>query len=134
MGENREGGDRDLCRGSLWSFIWIGRVNFFFQLYNSLRVLAYSIISFHCFLSCVLFFQLLTPIFVKSFLTSSGRINVSKNCVRMATGVSEILPGYRRNVRMQLYTNTSRLGFSLRPVGLVLDASPQKLFHTPQYD
>jgi len=51
----------------------------------------------------------------------------------MAIGVSEILSEYRRNVSMQLHTNMSRLGFSVRPVGLVLDASPQKLFHTPQY-
>ena len=42
---------------------------FFFQLYNSLWVLASSIIPFHCFLSCVLCFRLVTPIFLKSFLT-----------------------------------------------------------------
>ena len=47
---------------------------FFFQLYNSLWVLACSIIPFHCFLSCVLCFQLLTPIFLRSFLTSSSHL------------------------------------------------------------
>ena len=49
---------------------------FFFQLYNSLWVLACSIISFHCFLSCVLCFQLLTPIFLKSFLISSSHLTL----------------------------------------------------------
>ena len=49
---------------------------FFFQLYNSLWVLACSIISFHCFLSCVLCFQLVTPIFLKSFLTSSSHLTL----------------------------------------------------------
>ena len=48
--------------------------HFFFQLYNSLWVLACSIISFHFFLSCVLCFQLVTPIFLKSFLTSSSHL------------------------------------------------------------
>ena len=50
--------------------------SFFFQLYNSLWVLACSIISFHCFLSCVLCFQLVTPIFLKSFLTSSSHLTL----------------------------------------------------------
>ena len=50
------------------------------QLYNSLWVLACSIISFHCFLSCTLCFQFFTPIFLKyifSFLffdTRFGRL------------------------------------------------------------
>jgi len=46
------------------------------QLYNSLWVLACSIISFHFFLSCVVRFQLFTPIFLKSFLTSSSHLNL----------------------------------------------------------
>jgi len=46
------------------------------QLYNSLWVLACSIISFHCFLSCVLCFQLVIPIFLKSFLTSSTHLTL----------------------------------------------------------
>ena len=49
---------------------------FFFQLYNSLWVLACSIIPFHFFLSCVLCFQLVTPIFLKSFLTSSSHLTL----------------------------------------------------------
>jgi hypothetical protein len=49
---------------------------FFFQLYNSLWVLICSIIPFHCFLSCVLCFQLLTPIFLRSFLTSSSHLTL----------------------------------------------------------
>ena len=49
---------------------------FFFQLYNSLWVLTCSVISFHCFLSCVLCFQLVTPIFLKSFLTSSSHLTL----------------------------------------------------------
>jgi len=48
----------------------------FYQLYNSLWVLACSIISFHCFHSCVLCFQLVTPIFLKSFLTSSSHLTL----------------------------------------------------------
>ena len=51
-------------------------VFFFFQLYNSLWVLACSVIPFHFFLSCVLCFQLLTPIFLKSFLTSSSHLTL----------------------------------------------------------
>ena len=85
MGEDCEGGDRDLCRGSVLSFIW------------------------------------------------TYRVNVTKNYVKMVVGVSEILSGYRRNVSAQRCANTSRLGLSLRPVGLVLDASAQKLLHAPQY-
>jgi hypothetical protein len=38
--------------------------------------LACSIISFHFFLSCVVCFQLLTPIFLKSFLTSSSYLTL----------------------------------------------------------
>ena len=49
---------------------------FFFQLYNCLWVLACSVISFHCFLSCVLCFQLVIPIFLKSFLTSSSHLTL----------------------------------------------------------
>ena len=49
---------------------------FFFQLYNSLWVLASSIISFHFFLSYVVCFQLFTPIFLKSFLTSSSHLTL----------------------------------------------------------
>jgi len=49
---------------------------FFFQLYNSLWVLTCSIISFHFFLSCVVCFQLFTPIFFKSFLTSSSHLTL----------------------------------------------------------
>jgi len=49
---------------------------FFFQLYNSLWVLACSIISFHFYLSCVLCFQLFTPIFLKPFLTSSSHLTL----------------------------------------------------------
>jgi uncharacterized membrane protein YkgB len=45
------------------------------QLYNSLWVLACSIISFHCFLSCTLCFKLFTPIFLRSFLASSSHLN-----------------------------------------------------------
>ena len=57
---------------SFWTLVFF----FFFQLYNSLWVLACSIISFHCFLSCVLCFQLVTPIFLKSFLTSSSHLTL----------------------------------------------------------
>ena len=57
-------------------FIQYSIIFFFFQLYNSLWVLACSIISFHCFLSCVLCFQLVTPIFLKSFLTSSSQLTL----------------------------------------------------------
>ena len=39
------------------------------QLYNSLWVLACSIISFHC-------FQFFTPIFLRSFFTSSSHLNL----------------------------------------------------------
>ena len=46
------------------------------QLYNSLWVLACSIISFHCFLSCVICFQSFTPIFLKKFLTSSSHLTL----------------------------------------------------------
>jgi hypothetical protein len=46
------------------------------QLYNSLWVLACSIISFHCFLSCTLCFQFFTPIFLRSFLASSSHLNL----------------------------------------------------------
>ena len=49
---------------------------FFFQLYNSLWVLACSFISFYCLLSCVLFFQLVTSICLKSFLTSSSHLTL----------------------------------------------------------
>ena len=49
---------------------------FFFQPYNSLWVLACWIISFQWFLSCVLCFRLVTPIFLKSFLTSSSHISL----------------------------------------------------------
>ena len=42
-------------------YTWNKKFFFFFQLYSSLWVLACSIISFHCFLSCVLCFQLVTP-------------------------------------------------------------------------
>ena len=51
-------------------------VHILLQLYNSLWVLACSIISFHFFLSCVLCFQLFTPIFLKSFLTSSYHLTL----------------------------------------------------------
>jgi len=43
------------------------------QLYSSF--LASSVISFHCFLSCALCFQFFTPIFLRSFLTSSSHLN-----------------------------------------------------------
>jgi len=46
------------------------------QLYNSLWVSACSIISFHFFLSCVVCFQLFTPIFLKSYLTSSSHLTL----------------------------------------------------------
>ena len=46
------------------------------QLYNSLWVLACSIIPLHGFLSCALCFQLFTPIFLKSSLTSSTQLNL----------------------------------------------------------
>ena len=46
------------------------------QLYNSLWVLACSVISFHFFLSCILCFQLFTPIFLKSLLTSSSHLTL----------------------------------------------------------
>ena len=55
---------------------WAAERFFFFQLYNSLWVLACSIIPFHCFLFWVLCFQLLTPIFLKSFLTSSSHLTL----------------------------------------------------------
>jgi hypothetical protein len=48
----------------------------FLQLYNSLWVLACWIISFHCFLSCTLCFQFFTPIFLRSFLSSSSHLNL----------------------------------------------------------
>ena len=44
------------------------------QLYSSF--LASSVISFHCFLSCALCFQFFTPIFLRSFLTSSSHLNL----------------------------------------------------------
>ena len=72
----------DLQGGKFATFIlWVnpedrGSKFFFFQLYNSLWVLACSIISSHCFLSCVLCFQLVTPIFLKSFLTSSSHLTL----------------------------------------------------------
>jgi len=48
-----------------WTNMWIHVLHsvllFFFQLYNCFWVLACSIISFHCFLSCGLCFQLVTP-------------------------------------------------------------------------
>ena len=46
------------------------------QLYNSLWVLACSIIPLHGFLSCAFFFQLFTLIFLKSSLTSSSHLNL----------------------------------------------------------
>ena len=46
------------------------------HLYNSLWVLACSIISFHCFLSCTFCFQFFTPILARSFLTSSSHLNL----------------------------------------------------------
>jgi hypothetical protein len=46
------------------------------QLYNSLWVLACSIISFHCFLSCALCFEFFTLIFLRSFLASSSHLNL----------------------------------------------------------
>ena len=55
---------------------WQTHIFFSFQLYNSLWVLDCSIISFHFFLSCVLCFQLFTPIFLKSFLTSSSHLTL----------------------------------------------------------
>ena len=59
---------------------------FFFQLYNSLWVLTCSIISFHCFLSCVLFFQLVTLIFLKSFLRSSSHLTLGLHFSLVAYG------------------------------------------------
>ena len=49
------------------------------QLYNSLWVLACSIISFHCFLSCTFCFQFFTPILPRWFLTSSSHLNAYVN-------------------------------------------------------
>ena len=46
------------------------------QLYNSLWILACSIIPLHGFLSCAFCFQLFTPIFLKSSLTSSSHLNL----------------------------------------------------------
>jgi hypothetical protein len=43
---------------------------------TTLWVLACSIISFYCFLSCALCFQFFTPIFIRSFLTSSSHLNL----------------------------------------------------------
>ena len=46
------------------------------QLYNSVWVLAFSIIPLHGFLSCAFCFQLFTPIVLKSSLTSSSHLNL----------------------------------------------------------
>jgi len=46
------------------------------QLYNSLWVLACSIISFHRFLSWTFCFQFSTPMLPRSFLTSSSHLNL----------------------------------------------------------
>jgi hypothetical protein len=46
------------------------------QLYNSLWVLACSVISFHCLLSCAFCFQIFTPIFLMSFLASFSHLNL----------------------------------------------------------
>ena len=46
------------------------------QLYNSVWVLVCSIIPLHGFLTCAFCFQLFTPIFLKSSLTSSSHLNL----------------------------------------------------------
>ena len=61
------------------------------HLYNSLWVLACSIISFHFFLSCSVYFQLFIPIFLKSFLTMmlliSGKLVDKDSLLSLAQAV-----------------------------------------------
>ena len=55
-------------------------------LYNCLWVLACSIIPLQGFLSCAFCFQLFTPIFIKSSLTSSSHLNLGLSFGLVACG------------------------------------------------
>jgi hypothetical protein len=60
----------------LCNSVWTQLCLLLLQLYDSLWVLACSIIYFHCFLSCTLCFQFFTPTFLRSFLASSSHLNL----------------------------------------------------------
>ena len=74
------------------------------QLYNCLWVLACSVIPLHDFLSCAFCFQLFTPIFLKSSLTSSSHLNLGLPFGLIACGEATIkfVMFVRLSVRMQL--------------------------------
>ena len=75
---------RDKCKEQLcpqitsreWNPVAYSSLLLLPQLYNSLWVLACSFIPLHGFLSCAFCFQLFTPIFLKSSLTSSSYLHL----------------------------------------------------------